>query len=99
MKIALLVLVVIMHIEVGIIIRDLPLHLWNEFIEPYIGNKCGDFVETSRVLSSLRDMMELRIKVKGNDSDFIPASIELPPSIMLEDALMIHIDPFFNALH
>lgn len=40
--------------------------------------------------------MELKIKVKGNDTSFIPTMVELPPAITHEDALTILIDPFFN---
>lgn len=80
-----------------IIIRDLPLHLWIDEVVPYIGDQCGGFVKISKKSSRLMDLMELEIKVKVNCSGFIPATIELPPSITKEAPLSIHIDPFFMA--
>lgn len=40
--------------------------------------------------------MDLKIKVKGNNTNFLPALIELPPAITQEGAITILIDPFFS---
>lgn len=43
--------------------------------------------------------MELKIKVKSNDTGFISEMIEIPPSLTHEGPILIHIYPSFTTKH
>ncbi|CAL5350478.1 unnamed protein product [Camellia sinensis] len=60
-----------------ITVCDLLFTLWNEKIFHYIGKKCGGLLEVDRRTVSLENLFEVRLKVRGFDSGFLPVCMEI----------------------
>ncbi|KAI7997096.1 Serine/threonine-protein kinase Nek3 [Camellia lanceoleosa] len=56
---------------------DLPFHLWNEETFETIRLKCGGLLEVDCRTSNFTNLFEARMKVRGFDSGFLPATVEV----------------------
>ncbi|GMP84160.1 hypothetical protein CsSME_00037788 [Camellia sinensis var. sinensis] len=60
-----------------ITVCDLPFTLWNEKVFHYLGKKYGGLLEVDRRTVSLENLFEVRLKVRGFDSGFLPVCMEI----------------------
>ncbi|KAI8012629.1 Pentatricopeptide repeat-containing protein [Camellia lanceoleosa] len=74
-----------MHVKPEVIVSyggwiavcDLPFSLWNDQVFQIMGDKCGGLVEVDRRTIALDNLFEARLKVRGFDSGFMPAFMEV----------------------
>lgn len=57
--------------------EDLSLKWWKKEIFEEIEAKCGGLLQIDRRTDSMQRLFTARIKVKGNDSGFIPAEVDM----------------------
>ncbi|CAL5428717.1 unnamed protein product [Camellia sinensis] len=60
-----------------IAICDLPFNLWNISIFEQIGRKCGGLLEVDNRTKKFENLFEVRLKVRGLDSGFLPSTLEI----------------------
>ncbi|KAK9922041.1 hypothetical protein M0R45_030524 [Rubus argutus] len=76
-------------------VKGLPLSWWSSKFFKQIGDICGGLIEVDKRTKNFKSLYEARIKVRENESGFLPEWVKLTEG---EQSYIVHIQPLSPAI-